>query len=168
MSRKTRKCCNCGKVKPLSGFSIDNGTGGCDGLHRECRGCQSIRHKCYYNKNKREICERTKRNHRQRRLSSSWRLKERTNRCASNIKRYGITVEQYDQMFEEQDGVCAICGKPQTMVHGKSGVLMRLYIDHDHKTGRVRGLLCSSCNLRLAVLEDKEFCKNSMKYLRDF
>lgn len=54
---------------------------------------------------------------------------------------YGITAAQYDQMLEAQGGVCAVCGKPP----GKT----RLNVDHDHKTGLVRGLLCWTCNRRV-------------------
>lgn len=57
---------------------------------------------------------------------------------------YGISVEQYDAMHTEQDGRCAICVE---QVEG------RLYVDHDHATGRVRGLLCSNCNFFLGWLE---------------
>lgn len=55
--------------------------------------------------------------------------------------RYGITTEQYDEMLAEQAGVCAICGNPPKK--------RRLYVDHDHDTGRVRGLLCAHCNSSL-------------------
>lgn len=54
---------------------------------------------------------------------------------------YGLTVEQYDDMLAAQGGVCAICSRPP----GKT----RLHVDHDHKTGIVRGLLCFSCNHRV-------------------
>jgi hypothetical protein len=56
-----------------------------------------------------------------------------------NIRRYGITVDDYDRMLVAQNGVCAICRQP--CLTGK-----RLAVDHDHATGKVRGLLCSNCN----------------------
>lgn len=59
-----------------------------------------------------------------------------------NWKRRGIifTTEQYDLMLQSQQGVCAICSKPEVYSN------FRLAVDHDHKTGRVRGLLCALCN----------------------
>jgi hypothetical protein len=56
-------------------------------------------------------------------------------------KRYGISSVEYDAMLEEQCGVCAICGKPPKK--------NRLHVDHDHDTGRIRGLLCVACNSKL-------------------
>lgn len=65
-----------------------------------------------------------------------------TNRHSARAYRlkvkYGITVEQYDRMLKMQRGKCAICSR----VPAK----LRLSVDHDHKTGRVRGLLCWTCN----------------------
>ena len=62
---------------------------------------------------------------------------------------YGITIAQYDKMFEEQGGVCKICGTDDPG-KGKG----RFAIDHSHKTGKVRGLLCSSCNVGIGHLQD--------------
>ena len=63
------------------------------------------------------------------------------------MKRYGITQFEYECMEEEQGGVCAICTNPPC----KRG----LFVDHCHKTGKVRGLLCSSCNTGLGYFKDK-------------
>ena len=66
--------------------------------------------------------------------------------------RFGITEEQFLSMLEEQEGVCGICGGPETdKIKGKA---KRLAIDHDHETGEVRGLLCSKCNRAIGLLED--------------
>lgn len=61
--------------------------------------------------------------------------------------RYGITIAQYDALAEAQGGGCALCGKACTT--GK-----RLAVDHDHATGRVRGLLCRKCNRGLGHFDD--------------
>lgn len=64
----------------------------------------------------------------------------------SRIRNYGIDVADYDRMLEEQGGGCYICGKkPEKRA---------LDIDHDHKTGKVRGLLCSNHNRGIGLLED--------------
>lgn len=64
-------------------------------------------------------------------------------------KKYGISLAEYDKLLAEQNGVCAICqGPPRTFRH--------LVVDHDHKTGQVRGLLCQPCNVGLGQFEDDE------------
>jgi hypothetical protein len=61
-------------------------------------------------------------------------------------KLYGISLDEYDRMLEKQNGVCAVCSKPP---NGR-----RLHVDHDHKTGEIRGLLCSGCNVALGAVND--------------
>lgn len=60
---------------------------------------------------------------------------------------YGIefTTEQYNEMLEQQDGLCLLCDGPPRKV--------RLHVDHDHETGVIRGLLCTSCNTKLGWYE---------------
>jgi hypothetical protein len=77
-----------------------------------------------------------------------------------HLKRlYGITVEDYGRMFIEQNGRCAICGKHQLELSCILGV------DHDHVTGKIRGLLCVNCNRNLGILENIEFVEKVKKYL---
>ena len=68
------------------------------------------------------------------------RLKDGKERHRYNT--YGLWSSNYEALLESQGGVCAICGEPPTVV------------DHDHKTGKVRGLLCSGCNLALGHMKD--------------
>ncbi len=56
------------------------------------------------------------------------------------LKKYGITEEQYDELHRKQRGCCAVCGRPSAKWKA------RLSVDHDHKTGDIRGLLCAYCN----------------------
>ena len=73
--------------------------------------------------------------------------------------RYGITYAEYLAMSERQGGVCAICGKPQP--NGR-----RLYVDHDHYTGKVRDLLCRSCNSGIGNFnEDERLLAAATEYL---
>ena len=67
-------------------------------------------------------------------------------------KTYGITLAQYDFMFQEQGGLCRLCHRPETMV-GNGGNVRRLSVDHDHVTGQIRGLLCATCNLGIGQVE---------------
>ncbi len=76
--------------------------------------------------------------------ASKHKYKER-DRAANLWRQYGITLAQYDEMLTRQGGTCAICKKPPKV--------KRLHVDHCHSTGRVRGLLCGSCNGRLGWLE---------------
>ena len=66
------------------------------------------------------------------------------------VKTYGITLADYNAMFERQGGVCAICRGPQKT---KSGRLTHLSVDHCHESGKVRGLLCMACNHLLGRYE---------------
>jgi len=72
-------------------------------------------------------------------------------RRRQRLKRYGLTPEDYDRMVDEQDGACAICLKPGDLDPTSQ---MRLGVDHDHGTGRVRGLLCRPCNRAVGIMED--------------
>ncbi len=87
---------------------------------------------------------------------------ERNRRLVNN---FGITAQQYDAMLAEQNGVCAICRKTDGWVgHPSRG---RLHVDHDHVTGRVRGLLCSCCNVTLGSLsDDPERIERMLEYVR--
>lgn len=101
-----------------------------------------------------------------REYSNNWNkrlYKENPNSIRNRIikNKYGITLEQYQEMFEAQNGLCAICGQPE-----KGG--KRLCIDHNHETGAVRQLLCRSCNARLGVIEDKNFVSLVKEYLGKF
>lgn len=75
------------------------------------------------------------------------------NRLAWNLrKNYGLTVEEYEALLDEQGGLCAICQRPERAQ--RAGRTMRLPVDHDHTTGRIRGLLCHSCNRAIGLLQD--------------
>lgn len=74
----------------------------------------------------------------------------------SKLKRiYGITPEQYDAMLAAQGGGCAICHSKTPYSRGyKRAQSSAFCIDHDHVTGRVRGLLCTRCNRAIGLLND--------------
>ncbi len=80
-------------------------------------------------------------------------------------EKYGLTPAQYEQMFEAQRGLCAICGNPETR-RGSGGQPRRLSVDHDHRTGAVRELLCGRCNsVTWAVEESPEMLDAVRAYL---
>jgi len=77
------------------------------------------------------------------------------------LKTYGITSEQYEALYRAQEGVCYICRRA-------TGARKRLAVDHDHKTGYVRGLCCSVCNSVLGHLrDDPEAAWRIFKYLKN-
>jgi Recombination endonuclease VII len=68
-------------------------------------------------------------------------------------ERYGITEAQYKCILSLQHGACAICRLPETC-KGSKGKVRPLTVDHDHRTGEVRGLLCNKCNVGIGNLRD--------------
>lgn len=80
--------------------------------------------------------------------------------------KYGLSWEQYEQMYNDQQGRCKICKNyaelwPEKRSHG-------LYVDHCHSTGKIRGLLCHYCNLGLGHFKDNpEFLLEAERYLRE-
>lgn len=80
-------------------------------------------------------------------------IETRTKRHIRHLKaKYKLTEDEYLRLLDEQGGVCAICGKPETVRRGAAEP--RLSVDHDHKTGRARGLLCQSCNVICGMFHD--------------
>lgn len=70
-------------------------------------------------------------------------------------KNYGMSLAEYDRLYEAQGGVCAICKKPETQKSSTcSETVDRLSVDHCHRTGAIRGLLCSKCNFGLGHFGD--------------
>jgi hypothetical protein len=79
----------------------------------------------------------------------------------NDLKRnYGITLQEHQEMYEVQNGLCVICKKPG------DGKWKKLCVDHDHKTGRVRQLLCRRCNMILGqAYDDKSLFSEFILYL---
>lgn len=91
-----------------------------------------------------------------RRTPESRKLENRSN----ILRKYGLTIQGYDALLKSQGGVCAICGRTSTT--GRN-----LAVDHDHTSGRIRGLLCDSCNGGLGLLQDsEEILEKALAYLR--
>lgn len=78
--------------------------------------------------------------------------------------RYGVTKEWWDETYEKQGGVCAICKKAQLGTAAGN----RLHVDHCHTTGQVRGLLCAGCNTHLGILEKKDWRSLAEAYLEEY
>jgi hypothetical protein len=77
---------------------------------------------------------------------------------------YGISADQYDSMFEAQGGVCKLCSSEGFVM--KESHKLKLVVDHCHKGGNVRGLLCHNCNRALGLLKDStETLSKAIAYL---
>jgi len=71
---------------------------------------------------------------------------------------HGMTREAFDATVQQQGDVCAICGRPPS----------KFVVDHDHRTGAIRGLLCGPCNRALGHLQDQPgLCRAAAEYLRE-
>lgn len=110
-----------------------------DNVRGECKRCNMLRNRRWSEKN----MDRSKGHSRKHQLS-----------------RYGLTSEDCDRMYEAQNGLCAICNTP-----GKNG--KRLAVDHDHGTGAVRQLLCTSCNMGIGYFRhDTGLLEAALAYLK--
>lgn len=79
---------------------------------------------------------------------------------------YSIPISKYKEMSKKQGDVCAICGKEE--MRKRKSEVVRLSIDHNHKTGEIRGLLCHKCNVGLGHFsESVEFLLKAISYLKE-
>lgn len=124
------KCQKCGMAKPIDQFPIARNTR--SGRRATCLACNNAEEKA------RPKAHRVS-------AQPGYKRAERFRRI------YGITIDEYDQMLADQDGRCAICREPSSWNRREGDVLP---IDHDHATGKVRGLLCHPCNQALGLMRD--------------
>ena len=134
-----KTCKKCNENKTLESFYVRSAAK--DGKSPWCSSCTDQFSKDWYKSNKSSHCA-------QQRV---WRMKSL----------FGLTVEQYDYMYRRQNGLCAIC----------SGVNLdgrRLHVDHNHATGKIRGLLCYRCNSALGYSKDSiEILHKAADYLEN-
>lgn len=75
---------------------------------------------------------------------------------------YGITIDDYNKIFNMQNGRCAICKKHQ------SNLERPLFVDHNHTTGKIRGLLCPNCNRLIGWIESYNLLSSVTEYIRNY
>ena len=129
---------------------------------RACNVCkQNKRAERFYPSNPYtcKVCVRTATKEHRREHPEIWTSYQRRH----TLKRlYGLTPEQYEDMLRKQLGRCAICFTPHVRRRGVNNFA----IDHDHSTGRIRGLLCHNCNRGLGHFQDSvALLLNAMEYL---
>ena len=134
----TKTCTKCGLSHPLCAYSCYKYKG--EGRTRAiCKSCRSQLQKARYKEN------------------------PDVHREYLYKQKYGLTLKQYDQMVDAQNGVCLICGTDSPMGHHK-----RFVVDHNHTTGEVRGLLCCKCNSGLGCFSDNpQSLLKAAQYLLD-
>lgn len=148
-----KQCAACKETKSLSEFYDEGRTSlivgkRLDGKVPYCRDCTKVRAKEYRDRKRAENLE-------------LWRLNQRRHQRKYN---YGLTQEQYDAMLLAQGCVCAICNA-EPIGNGKWSIL---YVDHNHKTGKIRKLLCKDCNDLIArAEEDISILESAIQYLKE-
>lgn len=137
-----KKCGDCGHIKPVNDFYRSNKRR--DGYCKPCR--------------RRRDRERAAR-------KASVPYDQEARRDYKFQRLYGINLSDYEKMAESQGHACAICGS--TEIRSVYSEKPRLVVDHNHVTGKVRGLLCCACNGRLSAVEDEQFMLLAKEYLRE-
>lgn len=85
------------------------------------------------------------------------------------IRKYGIDKIKYDDLLIKQNYVCEICSKSETVKDKRTNIIRKLAVDHDHVTGKVRGLLCGNCNKGLGNFQDEiSLLENAVKYSKKY
>lgn len=139
---KTRACRDCLLEKSLDEFHASkNGT---FGKASYCKMCMNIRTRIWRETNREKMQE-----------------VARISYFNRTLEKYNLTQDEYRDLLSSQKGLCAICYQPPTEKRYQTS--RPLCIDHDHKTGQVRGLLCGSCNRALGGFKDNPSVLESAK-----
>jgi hypothetical protein len=148
-------CRRCEKDLPITEFWKSSYKA--SGYLQYCKECTNLNRKEYRDRQKTGTTKYTRKFTKEDYETPEYKEHQRDR----SLKRiYGISIEDYNLLFTNQDGSCAIC-----KIH-QSKLKRPLDVDHDHETGKVRGLLCSNCNTSLGLLKDStELLSHAIKYL---
>lgn len=137
-------CWYCNTTKPVEEFYKNRSRA--DGLNSKCKDCTKVYVDILYS-------------------DENKKLKRKSNWDKQRLKdKYGLSLEDREDLLKRQNYCCLIC---QTHFDGQSKNT-KAYIDHCHSTGKVRGLLCNSCNLGLGHFKDnEEFLLSAIQYLKN-
>ena len=157
-----KRCKKCGLVKPIDCFY--KASGAKDGYRGECIDCAKVVRRAWYEANREASIANVRRwqaENPDRVLETRRRLnatpeRKRKGRDAYYRRTYGISADEFDALLEKQGGVCAICAGPDPK-----------HLDHDHRTGEIRGILCVNCNHGLGkFFDDVDLLERAVTYLR--
>ena len=158
-------CSKCGVEKESSLFNRDRSKA--SGYRSWCKACDNINSKVQYNKDPQARRDKRKKYYYENREDE---IQKRGEFRKNNLdmhrghkyrQLYGITLEQFEEMRTLQNCSCAICGKHESQNKNK-----KLFVDHDHDTGKVRELLCHGCNTGIGLLQDDvELLQKALDYL---
>jgi len=151
---QTKTCSKCKKELPVTEyFKSGKYPSGKDKIRGDCKSCAAKDTANWRIKNRSEYNN----------YAAMWRSKNPGRQHKNEIKRrYGLSITQYEQMLLEQNYRCKICQKQHKPEINRG----RLYVDHNHATGSVRGLLCGKCNVVLGNLDDRvDLLQKAIEYL---
>lgn len=162
-----RACTRCREIKDIEEFSPSKR--GKDGRRSHCHRCCCIASKEWRNKN----ADRVRETAASYRKNNPEKVREWAKRNPDKIKaksrrqelkrNHNITQEEYEMLLNSQDGKCAICETDKPNCLG----VEYLSVDHDHETGRIRGLLCQNCNMGIGHLKDNcKIVESALVYLK--
>lgn len=159
-----KTCTKCKEKKSFDSFKRHKGRK--DGFYNQCKECVSKYRKIPETRNRdRETSKIWRKNNPERVKASAKKFRESESGKIAILDwqlkiRYGIPIDKFNEMFNNQKGCCAICGIHQSMLKKRLGV------DHSHKTGEIRELLCNPCNTSLGNFnEDIELIHKAIEYL---
>jgi hypothetical protein len=147
-----KQCSRCKQLLPLSSFHKSSKEK--SGRRSRCKVCTSTDNREKLINNPEQVRDRNRRyrsNHPEKVKDTRDRRKEYHKAYAREWhlqSKFGLTLEQYNAMYRKQKGRCAVCNSEPT------GRWKKLHVDHCHKTGKVRGLLCYSCNSAAGLVKD--------------
>jgi hypothetical protein len=160
-----KRCKVCGEVKPLDDFYRASGMK--DGHRHDCKACnlaaKAARHRANPEPTRARVRQ-WQRDNPERHAANQAKYRADGRKSAADRRSYlkrkfGITPEEYDAMLAAQGGGCAVCHKPPRDD-------ISLHVDHDHVTGRIRGLCCFDCNAGLGKFgEDITRLRAAISYL---
>lgn len=153
-------------VKPVTDFYVRKGKGRGTKPASYCKSCYADLAAAQYQKTKAKrdaqmAAWRAANREKWNAYSQNWyRNNPRTATNTRIKKRYGITIDDYESLIAAQGDACAICGG-----HERNGTLFS--VDHDHDTGKVRGLLCRTCNAAIGLFQERiDLIESALSYLR--
>lgn len=157
------KYCNgCDKIKPIEEYGVDNSEK--DGHRFQCKICRNAKQREYARNNKELIKLRNASKSDSRKAYYKSPIGIASSRRAHLKRQFGLSLEDYNKMSEEQYHKCFICSLKE--MNNKNKVLC---VDHNHDTQEIRGLLCGMCNTGLGCFRDNiDLLNNAIKYLKNY